>query len=129
MENPNGERKGPSVAGLKNLFRDMREYVRTHKQKVAPKSYGMATLPRKCCKICIKQFDMAYVPSDTRVEPATCDECQKQLDAGMIACVSDTRFAFIKPKNEKMDDLRGTIVQVSGKTMDEIQRLHKESGK
>lgn len=104
----------------------MREYVRTHKQKVAPKSFGMATLPRKCCKICIKQFDMAYVPSDTRVEPATCDECQKQLDAGMIACVSDTRFAFISPKNEDMNDLKGAIVQVRKETMDLIEKQLKE---
>lgn len=82
------------------------------------------TVPRKVCKVCLKPFDLITVKitAERMVESGVCPDCQKQLDAGMMACVCGANpGAFIKP-NEKLKDMAGKILQVSHQVWEEIKR-------
>ena len=79
--------------------------------------------PTKVCKICCvlhgHKFMEQAVPE---LKPEICEKCQKQLDEGHIAFVADRRYAFVMPRNNKMDDMKGKIVQLSGHVFDKLEK-------
>lgn len=82
------------------------------------------TMPRKVCKVCLKPFDFITVKikGERTVEGAVCPDCQKELDAGMIACCyANNPGAFIKPPPQ-LQDMAGQIMQVTREIWDEIKR-------
>ena len=81
------------------------------------------TVPRKLCKICLKPFDFITIKikAERTVEGAVCPDCQKELDAGMIACCyANNPGAFIKP-SAQLQDMAGQILQVSREVWEAIQ--------
>lgn len=114
----------PSRKTLQSLFKALPGYVKQFKKKAAAKKAMRAThatLPRKVCKICCVAFDSAYVRKDAGIEPAICESCQKLLDSGHVALIEGMRYAFILPKGDAMNDMKGKIVKVSTETMDAVQ--------
>lgn len=117
---------GPNLENLRS-FRGMLPSLTSGMSKKDIGGKGIRVLPptrpRKCCTICALLFDYASAPSDTSLVSEVCEKCQASLDDGYVACVADTRYAFIK--SEKLADLAGKILRVNKPTMDELEKQNK----
>jgi hypothetical protein len=113
---------------LGNVIKYIRDDVRGKiPRRVKPVEH---TVPRQVCKICVAQFDFITVKiqADRSVEGGICPDCQKHLDDGEIGCIQGTRYAFIKPTNNRLADLKGKVIKVTKPVMDLIQKQSKPKG-
>lgn len=118
-DDPNGPRN------LRNLLGNIVSYANNHSRGRIPRKRKPVeqTVPRKVCKVCLKPFDFITIKikAERTVEGAVCPECQKELDAGMIACCyANNPGAFIKP-TEELKDMAGQILQVTRDVWEAIQ--------
>lgn len=95
---------------------------------IAEKKFGgkgtpvQAKRPRKCCKICVKFFDHVVSKEQLPLEPGICLECDTMLKEGYIAFTSGDRFCFAK--SEALNDMAGTIVQISESVFQQLAAKH-----
>lgn len=117
---------GPKRDTLRRLKANLEGIVQTHHEKTQANADSMATLPRKCCKICCKTFDLAYIQRDSPMESSVCEDCFKSLQDGWAAFVSDSRYAFVKvPADHPFAKYNGQRVMVPKEMMDDIEAKHK----
>jgi len=125
MISPNEQPSGPSLRTLMGLRKQMHDFVKTKKKQIAHEQQmatGMETRERKCCKVCCALFDKALVSIDAPLEAGVCKDCQAMLDDGYVGIVHGNEYAFIKPRNEAMNDLRGQVIHVCAETFAEAKR-------
>lgn len=77
--------------------------------------------PTLVCEVCSLLFAFK-TGFDGEIKSSVCRECQKQLDEGLIALVSDDRYAF--GSSTSLPDMAGKIVHIKTETMDKLQATY-----
>jgi hypothetical protein len=135
MKDDRFECSGPDLGNLKHLHEILpsfsegmvkkQTFGKGHKSPLA-KLKENPPKPTKLCEVCSLLFAFK-TGFDGQIQSAVCADCQKQLDAGLIALVSDDRYAF--GSSSTLPDMAGKIVQIKKETMDEIEKQKKSMKK
>lgn len=118
--------QGPSSENLRRLSGMLPSFVKGMQEKAlsgkGKETIGIVRVPKKCCKVCASTFDFHMVKPSQKVEleSSICVDCQKRLDDKWIAFVCDNLYAFVKPTNNRFNDMEGQIVPISPHVMAEI---------
>lgn len=111
----------PNLATLRGL--DPRKMAR---EKIAERLSGkgvkmsLPSVPTRVCNICGKGFDFVKTSGDVQLQhDKPCLDCQKNLDDGYTAFISDNRFVFAK--SDRLADMAGQVVIVETHVMDAME--------